>query len=89
MAYCCLVIYLSSLSPKDLPDQALYIPDTVLHFIEYSIMGVLGWAAFGGGGGFPGPCSLFVVVLELGMNAGRIGWADRELRMCGMLPQML
>jgi hypothetical protein len=40
-------------------------------------------------GDSPGPYSLFVVVLELGMNAGRIGWADRELRMCGMLQLML
>ena len=28
-------------------------------------------------------------LVELGMNAGRIGWAGRELRMYGMLPQML
>ena len=53
LAYCCLVIYLSSLSPKELPDQALDVPDSVLHLIEYSIMGILAWAAFGGGSGFP------------------------------------
>ena len=30
-----------------------------------------------GAADFPGLYSLFVVVLELAMNAGRIGWADR------------
>ena len=66
LAYCCLVIYLSSLSPKDLPDQVLSIPDTVLHFIEYSIMGVLGWAAFGGGGGFPWALFAFCCCFGIG-----------------------
>lgn len=54
VAYCCLILWLSSLAPKDLPDQALAVPDYLLHFLEYSFLGFLGWAAFGGSGvGFP------------------------------------
>jgi VanZ family protein len=52
--YCGLVLYLSSLSPKEIPDAAFSIPDEALHFIEYALMGVLGWGAFGrGSSGFP------------------------------------
>jgi len=52
--YCGLVLYVSSLSPKEIPDAAFSIPDEAIHFVEYALMGVLGWGAFGrGSSGFP------------------------------------
>ncbi len=53
VAYCALVLYLSSLAPGDLPDQLFAVPDYALHFVEYCLMGMLAWGAFGAGGGFP------------------------------------
>ena len=41
--YCGLVIYLSSLTPSDLPEGGFGVSDKILHFIEYAIMGVLAW----------------------------------------------
>lgn len=49
-AYCCLVLYASSLSQPDLPlpeGPGIKNFDKVLHFGEYAVMGVLAWAAFG------------------------------------------
>ena len=50
VAYCGVVLYLSSMSPGDMPDGPKMVSDKVLHFVEYAIMGVLAWAAFGRGG---------------------------------------
>ena len=72
VAYCCLILWLSSLAPKELPDQIMTVPDYVLHLVEYCF-GILAWAAFGSGGGFPWGLFAFVPVLELPMSAGRIG----------------
>ena len=47
-AYCCLVLYVSSLSRPELPDgPGIKNFDKLLHFGEYAVMGVLSWAAFG------------------------------------------
>ena len=52
--YCGLVIYLSSLTPSDLPEGGFGVSDKILHVIKYAIMGVLAWGGFGrSGGGFP------------------------------------
>ena len=52
--YCAAVLYISSLPPEDLPEQTSMVPDKALHMIEYAIMGILAWGAFGiSGGGFP------------------------------------
>ena len=53
VAYCFLILWLSSLAPKELPDQVMSVPDYVLHLVEYCLLGILAWAAFGSGGGFP------------------------------------
>tara|TARA_B100000405_G_scaffold159628_1_gene111521 strand:- start:429 stop:773 length:345 start_codon:yes stop_codon:yes gene_type:complete len=53
-AYCVVVLYLSSMSPGDLPDGPKAVSDKLLHFVEYAVMGGLAWAGFGkGAGGFP------------------------------------
>ena len=49
VAYCGVVLYLSSISPGDMPAGPKMVSDKVLHFVEYAIMGVLAWAAFGRG----------------------------------------
>ena len=49
VAYCGVVLYVSSMSPGDMPDGPKMVSDKVLHFVEYAIMGVLAWAAFGRG----------------------------------------
>lgn len=52
--YCTLVIYVSSMSPGDLPDTGVEGSDKILHLIEYAIMGILAWGAFGKrGAGYP------------------------------------
>lgn len=55
VVYCCLILWLSSLAPKELPDQASAIPDYILHLVEYCLLGILSWGAFGrvSGAGFP------------------------------------
>jgi len=52
-AYCVLMLWLSSLAPNYLPEQVCALLDYVLHLVEYCLLGILAWAAFGGGGGFP------------------------------------
>ena len=48
--YCGLVLYVSSMTQPDLPSgPKIENFDKVLHFIEYAVMGVLAWAAFGHG----------------------------------------
>ena len=54
VAYCFLIIFLSSLTPEDLPNNSWSVHDHVLHIIEYAVLGILAWGAFGrGGDGFP------------------------------------
>jgi VanZ family protein len=67
--YCALVLYVSSLSPKEIPDVGLDFSDKVLHLIEYALMGVLAWGSFGRGStGFPWAlfafCACFGIVDE-------------------------
>jgi VanZ family protein len=76
--YCCLVFYVSSLSPQDLPDEPSSLPDKALHFIEYCLMGLLGWGAFGRGtAGFPWAlfafCACFGIADECWQD-----WLDRS-----------
>lgn len=52
--YSSAILWVSSLAPSDLPEQAFAVPDYFLHFVEYCLLGILIWAAFGsGGGGYP------------------------------------
>ena len=41
--YCALVIYVSSMSPGELPRTGVAVSDKVIHLVEYSIMGILAW----------------------------------------------
>jgi hypothetical protein len=87
--YCGAVLYLSSVSSGDIPEVPVKVSDKALHLVEYAIMGILAWGAFGKGGlDFHGDCLHFVPALELGMNVFRIGWGMPEIRMCGMRPRM-
>ena len=65
--YCAAVLYISSLPPENLPEQTAMVPDKVLHMIEYAIMGILAWGAFGiSGGGFPWGLLSFCVCFGIG-----------------------
>ena len=66
-----LVLYVSSMSPGEIPDTGVAVSDKALHLTEYAIMGILAGAPWYGH--FPGLLA-FVPVLELLMNAGRISW---------------
>ena len=85
--YCALVIYVSSMSPGELPRTEVAVSDKVIHLVEYAIMGILAWGAFGkarGGVVSPGAYWLFASVLGLPMSAGRTGWEAGVRRKCGM-----
>lgn len=78
LIYCCLVLYLSSLSPKELPDEALRVPNHALHFVEYAVMGILGWAAFGRGvAGFPWAIFAFCCCFGIADECWQ-DWLDRS-----------
>jgi VanZ family protein len=52
--YCVLVLYISSMSPGELPKTEVQVSDKAIHLVEYAIMGILAWGAFSkGGAGFP------------------------------------
>ena len=52
--YCGAVLYLSSVSSGEIPEIPVELSDKALHLVEYAIMGILAWGAFGvGGTGFP------------------------------------
>ena len=87
--YCVAVLYISSVSPGEIPDAPVEVSDKALHLVEYAVMGILAWGAFGkGGAGFPGDCLPFAPVLELGMSAFRIGWVMPVILMYGMRRRM-
>ena len=46
LAYCVLILYVSSLSPKELPEGPELVSDKFLHLCEYGLFGVLSWGAF-------------------------------------------
>ena len=48
--YCSLVLYISSMSPGELPKAGVTVSDKAIHLVEYAIMGILAWGAFGRGG---------------------------------------
>ena len=65
--YCGLVLYVSSMSPNDLPGDGVAVSDKALHMLEYGIMGILAWGAFGrGGAGFPWGLLTFCVCFGIG-----------------------
>ena len=39
--YCALVVYVSSMSPGELPKTGVAVSDKVIHLVEYAIMGFL------------------------------------------------
>ena len=47
LGYCGVILYVSSLSPKELPELVFVISDKVLHLGEYGLLGILAWGAFG------------------------------------------
>ena len=78
MAYCGLVLYLSSLSSKDLAEHAFSVPDKAIHFGEYALMGVLGWGAFGRGlSGFPWGLFAFCCCFGIADECWQ-DWLDRS-----------
>ncbi|MDA0723496.1 MAG: VanZ family protein [Verrucomicrobia bacterium] len=46
LAYCGTILYLSSLSPNELPEGPALVSDKVLHLCEYGLFGILSWGAF-------------------------------------------
>ena len=46
LLYCGLILYVSSLAPKELPDGHSVVSDKVLHLLEYGLWGILCWGAF-------------------------------------------
>ena len=77
-AYCALVLYFSSLSPKEFPEQALSFPDHAIHFMEYALMGILGWGAFGrGSSGFPWALFAFCCCFGIADECWQ-DWLDRS-----------
>ena len=44
--YCGAVLYVSSMSPGEIPDAPVKVSDKALHLVEYGIMGILAWGAF-------------------------------------------
>ena len=44
-----LIIIGSSIPPKSIPNQVLLFSDKLLHFIEYSILGFMGYRAYDSG----------------------------------------
>ena len=46
LAYCGLILFVSSLSPKELPEGSAFISDKFLHICEYGLFGILSWGAF-------------------------------------------
>ena len=52
--YCALVLYISSMSPGELPKAGVTVSDKAIHLVEYAIMGIFGMGCiWEGGTGFP------------------------------------
>ena len=65
--YCGAVLYLSSMPAGDIPEAPIRVSDKALHLVEYAIMGVLAWGAFGRGrSGFPWGLLSFCVCFGIG-----------------------
>jgi VanZ family protein len=76
VAYCCLILWVSSLAPKELPEQAFAVPDYIMHLVEYALLGVLAWAAFGGSGsGFPWGLFAFCVCFGITDECWQDWWS--------------
>ena len=76
LLYCGLVLYVSSMSPNDLPGDGVAVSDKALHMLEYGIMGILAWGAFGRGGvGFPWGLLTFCVCFGIGDECFQ-DWVD-------------
>ena len=46
LAYCGLILYVSSLSLDKVPEPVFLLSDKILHLCEYGLFGVLSWGAF-------------------------------------------
>ena len=77
VGYCALVLYLSSMSPCDLPEGGVPVSDKAMHMVEYGLMGILSWGAFGrSGAGFPWGLLLFCVCFGIGDECFQ-DWLDK------------
>jgi VanZ family protein len=47
LAYCGVILYVSSLTLDRMPEPVFLISDKVLHLCEYGLFGILSWGAFG------------------------------------------
>ena len=74
VAYCFLILWLSSLAPKELPEQTTSVPDYILHLVEYCLLGILAWAAFGGSG-FPWGLFAFCVCFGIADECWQDWWS--------------
>ena len=89
LLYCGLILYVSSLAPKELPDGPSVVSDKVLHLLEYGLWGILCWGAFVKRRGlFPWGLVVLGAWSEFLTSVGRIGWAESAPRTSGMPPQM-
>ena len=78
-AYCCLILWVSSLAPKELPEQAFAVPDYVLHrlnmlcweFLPGRLLAAVAVVSHGA-------CLPFVFVLASQTNAGTTGGPRRS-----------
>ena len=87
VAYCFLILWLSSLAPKELPEQTTSVPDYILHLVEYCLLGILAWAAFGGSG-FPWGLFAFCVCFGIADECWQDWWSLVVHQRYGTLPWM-
>ena len=65
--YCGAVLYLSSMSPGEIPESTVEVSDKALQLVEYESMGILARGAFGkGGAGFPWGLLAFCACFGIG-----------------------
>ena len=76
--YCGVILFLSSLSPGEIPQDALTVPDKLAHFVLYAGLGTLSWGGFGrGNAGFPWALFSFGVCFGI-MDECWQDWLDRS-----------
>ncbi len=87
--YCVLVLYVSSMSPGEIPDTGVAVSDKAIHLAEYAIMGILAWGAFGKGGrGFPWGLLAFCACFGIADECWQDWLIQVDRRMCGMRQPM-
>lgn len=78
ITYCGLILFLSSLSPGEIPQDALTVPDKLAHFVIYAGLGIFCWGGFGRGGvGFPWAVFAFCVCFGIADECWQ-DWLDRS-----------